>query len=201
MTDDSFINNELDKFATYYNLKHTIRWAKNRTGDVTESVAEHVYGMHVLCSYFLPLVDPDRKLDSYLVQTIITWHDMAEAIVSDMTTKSKTAEHKANEKAAEVSIIKNATPHLHDQLAYIYESYDERTTPEAQFVKALDKIEPMFHLSFLIRKHFDINAHFSLQWEADEYREHRDHYLSPFPLIKRFDDILYEETKEYYQAA
>lgn len=198
MTDQSFVTSELNKFTIYYNLKHTIRWAKNRNGDVTESVAEHVYGMHVLCSYFLPLIDNNYELDRELIHTMITWHDMAEAIVSDMTTKSKTNQHKADEKEAEANIIENVESHLHKTLETIYNTYDKRLTREAKFVKALDKIEPMFHLYFLKTKDIDINQNFSLEWEADEYREHRDTYVKEFALIKRFDDILYTETKEYY---
>lgn len=198
MNDKEFVKLELNKFSIYYNLKHTIRWARTRNGDVTESVAEHIYGMHVLSSYFLPLIDNESKLNHELIHNMITWHDMAEAIVSDMTTKSKTEAHKASEKEAEASLTETATDHLQKTIQLIYSTYDDRSTEEAKFVKALDKIEPMFHIFFLKTKNVDMKAHFAFEWEANEYREYRAKFVDFFNVIKRFDDILYKETFEYF---
>lgn len=198
LTDDEFVKSELQKFVTYYNLKHTIRWAKNRDGDYTESVAEHVFGMQVLLSYFLALIDTDKNLDINLIYQMATWHDMAEAVVSDMTTKLKTKAHEAAEKEAEQMLIKTAPYHLKDSLTTIYSTYDIRANTEAMFVKAIDKMEPMFHLYFLKQKGISVPDHYQMQWEADEYRQHRAKYVDAFPILKRFDDVLYEETKEYY---
>jgi 5'-deoxynucleotidase YfbR-like HD superfamily hydrolase len=198
LTDDVFLRQQLDLFVTYFNLKHTIRWAKNRDGDYTESVAEHVFGMHVLLNYFLPLIDSDNTLDKSLVYHMATWHDMAEAVVSDMTTKLKTKAHEAAEKDAEAMLIETAPIHLKDTLTTIYATYDVRASAEAKFVKAIDKMEPMFHLYFLKQKGISVPDHYQMQWEADEYRDHRAKYVDMFPILKRFDDVLYEETKEYY---
>ncbi len=198
LTDDTYLREQLDLFVTYYNLKHTIRWAKDRNGDFTESVAEHVYGMQVLISYFLPLADPAQSMDSTLISNMATWHDMAEAVVSDMTTKLKTKAHEEAEKVAEGNLIATAPAHLTSTLTAIYTTYDARTTREARFVKAIDKIEPMFHLYFLKQKGIDVPTHYQMQWEADEYRQHRAFYVDEFPILKRFDDVLYEETKAYY---
>ncbi len=198
MTDEVFVKTELNKFAIYYNLKHTIRWARNRDGNITESVAEHIYGMHLLSSYFLPLIDSENKLNHDLIHTMITWHDMAEAIVSDMTTKSKTDQHKANEKDAEASLVETATDHVQGIVQTIYNTYDDRSTEEAKYVKALDKIEPMIHIFFLKTKNVDMKAHFAFEWEANEYREYRAKFVDFFNVIKRFDDILYKETFEYF---
>ncbi len=200
LTDDVFLRQQLDLFVTYFNLKHTIRWAKNRDGDYTESVAEHVFGMQVLLNYFLPLIDTEKEFDINLVYHMATWHDMAEAVVSDMTTKLKTRAHEAAEKEAEQMLIETAPGHLKDMLRTIYTTYDIRDSVEAKFVKAIDKMEPMFHLYFLKHKGISVPDHYQMQWEADEYREHRARYVDTFPVLKRFDDVLYEETKEYYPA-
>ena len=58
MTDEAFVLHEINTLASYYQLKHTIRWAHTRTEDETESVAEHIFGMHILIDYFYPLVFP-----------------------------------------------------------------------------------------------------------------------------------------------
>ncbi len=200
LTDDSFVESELNKFVIYFNLKHTIRWARDREGDYTESVAEHVFGMQVLLNYFLPLIDTEHTLDRNLAYHMATWHDMAEAVVSDMTTKTKTQAHEEAEKEAEAMLIATAPAHLTDMLTTIYGTYDIRASAEAKLVKAIDKMEPMFHLYFLKQKGISVPDHYPMQWEADEYRKHRAKYLDAFPILKRFDDVLYEETKEYYPA-
>ena len=198
LSDDVLLVSELQKFETYFNLKHTIRWARDRHGDVTESVAEHVFGMHVLASYFLPLEDSEKVLNRELVTQMITWHDMAEAIVSDMTTKDKTPDHEAAEKVAEHKLVTTASPQLQSSLTTIYETYDARSTPEARFVKALDKIEPLFHLYFLKKSGVHVPDHYAMQWQADEYRTHRAKYINQFMYIMRFDNLLYTETLLYY---
>ncbi len=195
LTDNEFIQSELDTLVSYYQLKHTIRWAHARdTEDETESVAEHIFGMHVLIDYFFPLVD-DGTMSLEKVRHMATWHDMAEAFVGDMTTRTKTKEHEASEKVAEAQIIKNCPTHLIAILESVYDEYDARVTIESKFVKALDKIEPNFQLYFLSKKTKDYAPLFDLGWTVDEYRAYRHPYVSEFPIIKQFDNRLYENLK------
>jgi 5'-deoxynucleotidase YfbR-like HD superfamily hydrolase len=195
LTDDSYLEQELNTIASYYHLKHTVRWAHSRSGDVTESVAEHVFGLHILIDYFYPLVDEPGEMNLNLIRQLASWHDMAEAFVGDMTTQTKTKEHEVKEKAAEKHIIQHAPPHLINMLQEVFDQYDARKIKEALFIKALDKIEPQFHLYFLSTIEKDISKHFNLGWDADTYRAHRDPYVRPFPIIKRFDDLLYSKVK------
>lgn len=193
MTDDEFVLSELETLVSYYQLKHTIRWSHKRNQDETESVAEHVYGMHILADYFLPLLKSEEvELDLELVQKMITWHDMAEALVGDMTTRSKTKDHMQKELEAEREIVKTGPTHLRTRFDEIFEAYNEQKSLEAKFVKAIDKIEPQVHLFFLLQKNKDLAEYFYLGWSAEEYREHRRPYVETFPIIQRFDDILYQ---------
>jgi 5'-deoxynucleotidase YfbR-like HD superfamily hydrolase len=113
MTDDEFVLSELKTIVSYYQLKHTIRWSHTRDQDETESVAEHVYGMHILVDYFLPLLKEEGlELDENYVKKLVNWHDMAEAFVGDMTTRSKTEEHKQKELESEEEIKKTGPEHL-----------------------------------------------------------------------------------------
>lgn len=198
LEDDEFVAKQLDNLALYYNLKHTIRWANTRgTEDITESVAEHVYGMHILIDYLVPLMDLESKLDRKLMHSYATWHDMAEAVVTDMTVRTKTEEHKQAEKEAEASLIDQSSDHLRPLLEKVFKEYDDRLTPEAKIVKALDKIEPMFHLYFLTTKGYGRDT-FDLGWPAEKYREHRQPYIESFEILVRFDDVLYEKIKHLH---
>jgi hypothetical protein len=75
----------------------------------------------------------------------------------------------------------------------LFDDYNNQTSTEAKFVKAIDKIEPQVHLFFLLQKNKDLAEYFYLGWSADEYRQHRRPYVGKFALVQRFDDILYQE--------
>ena len=77
LAEDDAVRTAIGKIAEYYNLKHTVRWDHGRPGDETESVAEHIFGMHLLLSFFTPLIDP--SLNRVLLGELATWHDLAEA--------------------------------------------------------------------------------------------------------------------------
>jgi 5'-deoxynucleotidase YfbR-like HD superfamily hydrolase len=197
--DDAYVLAELDKIALYYQLKHTIRWAHVRSGvDETESVAEHIYGMHILIDWFLPLIDTEHTLNRASITSMATWHDIAEAVVTDMTTRTKTEAHKQAEQAAETALIANAAPHLSTSLNHLFREFNAQETEEARFVKAIDKIEPLFQLYFLSKKEPDLRPKFDLGWTAEVYRAHRAPYIDPFPLIKRIDTVLMEATRDFH---
>jgi 5'-deoxynucleotidase YfbR-like HD superfamily hydrolase len=200
LEDDEFVIKQLDTLALYYNLKHTIRWSHNRGNeDLTESVAEHVYGMHLLIDYFIPLIDAASQLDKEWLHSLATWHDMAEAVVSDMTTRTKTKEHMDAEKKAEAELVSSTGNHMKTLLERVFAEYDPRITPESKFIKAIDKIEPLFHLYFLTTKGFGSKS-FDLGWPAEKYQAHRRPYLESFDILLRFDDILFEKTKHLHPS-
>ncbi len=162
--DDTFVKSEISKIEIYYNLKRTTRYyARRSEGDVTESVAEHIYALHILCDYFAPL-HQDLNLDFLLVKKILTWHDMAEAIVGDMTSYTKTENHKQAELEAEIKLCKEATEHIKSDLEDVFSKMQDKTCMEANFAKALDKVEPLFHLTFL--SHTPSFRPFNLGWTA-----------------------------------
>ena len=191
LSDDKYVEEELENFLVYYNLKHTLRWGIDNTQkDETESVAEHVYGMHILADYFLPFY-PD--LNKETVRQMITWHDMAEAVVDDMTTKTKTDEHRKAESEAEEQIFQNSSLHLQNTLQNVFTEYEEQETTEAQFTKAIDKVEPIFHMFFLSKTRKVDTDKFKTEdsgWTMTEYREHRRNYIESFSLIWRFDTVM-----------
>lgn len=200
LTDNTFALAEFDKIALYYQLKHTIRWGHHREQDETESVAEHIYGMHILIEYFLPLIDPSEELNRTSILSLATWHDMAEAVVSDMTARTKTEAHKEAEKQAEIVLADRASTHIQNRVRELFKLYEDQDTAEARFVKAIDKIEPLFHLYFLSKIEPDVRPKFDLGWTAETYREHRAPYVQHFPLLKRIDDVLYLATKNFHPA-
>lgn len=191
MDSDECILSELENFLVYYNLKHTLRWGMdNNRKDETESVAEHVYGMHILADYFLPFYP---NLEPEKVRKLITWHDMAEALVDDMTCKMKTKAHKQAETEAEQKLIETSAPHLQTQLHTLFTQYNAQVTANATFVKALDKVEPIFHMYFLAKRtniNRDIFKTKDSGWTMKAYQAHRKPYIERYSLIWRFDTVM-----------
>tara|TARA_B100000508_G_scaffold141090_1_gene146269 strand:+ start:12223 stop:12873 length:651 start_codon:yes stop_codon:yes gene_type:complete len=197
LNDDLFISEEIQKILTYYQLKHMLRWTHDSTQvDEKESVAEHVYGMYVLNDYFLPL--QEGSLDTKLVNDLILWHDMAEALVDDMTTLSKTNAHKQLEKEAESQLVCNAPNHLQDKLGEMFKIYEEQELPEAKFVKAIDKLEPLFqilHNGTRLTFEKDPDRHARTATVLDKYQQNRIKYIEAFPDILKFSRVLSNEIK------
>jgi 5'-deoxynucleotidase YfbR-like HD superfamily hydrolase len=198
ISNSDFVSQEIEKLLVYYQLKHTLRWNDDSSiVDEKESVAEHTYGMYVLCDYFLPL--QERPLNETVVKRLILWHDMSEALVDDMTTLSKTDEHRQQEKVAEQTLADTAPQHMQESIGDSFTIYNAQESPEAQFVKALDKLEPLFHIRFQSTK---INS--QAKPEAliltaavmDKYQQNRLQYIEKYPEILAFSKVLSQEIKK-----
>jgi 5'-deoxynucleotidase YfbR-like HD superfamily hydrolase len=181
--DDAFVLAELKKLQYLYGLKRVIRNNFTRIEEVeTDSVAEHIYAMGILVHYFAKLEDIKNQLDMCKVYQLIFLHDIEEIETGDKITWLKTEEDRLCEKNAIDTVISN-TPHLlHDDIKQITTEYNEHLTQEAQFVKAIDKIEPVF---FLLnsngKKHFET----SMATES-QYSESKLRYTKKYPYIFRF---------------
>jgi putative hydrolase of HD superfamily len=198
LSDADFLSDEIQKILTYYQLKHTLRWSHDSAeSDEKESVAEHVYGMYVLSDYFLPL--QETPLDPILVRDLILWHDMSEALVDDMTTLAKTDSHRELERDAELHLAHNAPRHLQNKLKEIFSIYNQQEKPEAQFVKAIDKLEPLFQILFVCNKITYENNSIKLQATSnilDKYQADRLKYIENFSDIMKFSSVLMEMIKQ-----
>lgn len=146
LTDD-FIMEEVAKLQYLYGLKREIRYGQSRPeGDLTESVAEHIYGMHLLIHYFLPLENPTGDWDKLRIFSMATMHDFDEIETGDTIAYLKTPEQYALELEASRTVIAKAPDHLREHLDSHLTEYNERQTIESQFVKAIDVFEPIIQL-------------------------------------------------------
>jgi 5'-deoxynucleotidase YfbR-like HD superfamily hydrolase len=79
MESDDFVLSEVKKLQTLYELKNVIRYGRERVheGD-TESVAEHLYAIHSLIDYFLPIEDTGVSWDTLKIHQLAQYHDIDE---------------------------------------------------------------------------------------------------------------------------
>ena len=114
---------------TYLGLKDVLRQGWVNAGvESPESVAAHSWGMAVLALKLCPdhlNLEPVRKL--CLV------HDRPEVVVGDLTPQDDVSTKSADERAAMEQLAPEWVP--------LFDEYEQQTTPEAVFVKSLDKLD------------------------------------------------------------
>lgn len=195
-----FVYKEIESLRYLYTLKYVMRYNLTREEALdTESVAEHLYGMFLLSAYFLPLEDPERKLNVERVHKMILWHDIDEIETGDIIGYLKTEEERDNERYAAQRVIERAPEAMREEMREIREEFDSLSTPEARFVKAIDKIEPNFHLFSERGKQVMRHAKTSLE----EHNRIKNPYTKDFPVIRRFAEVITETMVEqqYFREA
>jgi putative hydrolase of HD superfamily len=180
---------DVAKLQYLYGLKKVIRYNQNRhETDSTESVAEHVYGMHLLAQYFLPFEDPEEKLDRARIYEMITLHDIDEIETGDVLGYTKTPEIRAAELDAMKRTIEKSPTHLKEHMSSRVEEYEGRETPESQFAKAIDKVEPLVQIYNEEGKAILAQN----KTTADQSLRIKTPYIQEFPFIKKFSLVVHE---------
>ncbi|HLU34943.1 MAG TPA: HD domain-containing protein [Thermomicrobiales bacterium] len=171
----------LQLFRTLQQLKRTKRTGWLDRGippDETESVADHTL-MTALIAWFMALDDPDLDADRVLKLAVI--HDLAEAIAGDRppyepheipkddpealraffsVRRVASPEAQAEKHQAEMEAAKEIFGHLPDstrgEVRSLWEEYEARSTPEARFVKDVDRLEAFLQARAYQREHPDV---------------------------------------------
>lgn len=187
MGSDEFVLEEVTKIQNIYRLKHEIRFAQDRIlGDLTESVAEHTWGMHVVAHYFLTLENPEQTWNREQIFSMITWHDADEIIVGDIVSFDKLTNHSIDEHEVQKKVLASMPQVLQNTLPPVFEMYDKKDTPEARFVKAIDKIEgyiQMYQSGFAPILH-------SFGRSKEQSHIVIGKHVEEFPFVKRFYEVL-----------
>ena len=176
---------EVAKIQYLYSLKHEIRYAEVRN-DKTESVAEHIYGMHICAMYFMPLEDPLGTWDKSRIFQMITLHDIDEIETGDMIGYLKTESMLANEGNAARSVMKKAPLGMHPNMEKIITEYELQESSESRFVKAIDKIESCIHMHNDEGKKMLLHNGTTLA----QHKSIKDTHTLPFPYIYRFNEVI-----------
>jgi len=179
------------KIQYLYRLKREIRYDETRT-ELGESVAEHIFGMHVLANYFLALEDPHAKWDRNAIYEMITWHDIDEIETGDMIGYLKTPADRERENAAMQAAISNSPSVIQKCMQLRTDEYEQQETIESRFVKALDRIEPLFQI-------YNANGKEVLLRCKTTFENHRmikDAYVAEFPFMKHFNHVISTKMEE-----
>lgn len=186
--DEETVLRETEKLLYLYTLKHVIRYGQTRDeSDYTESVAEHVFGMHILADYFRPLEDPNAVLTMERVYQLITWHELDEIETGDIPSVRKTDEDRI-QAARMLDISLNRLPSLlNNSVRNVSAEYENQSSPEAKYVKAIDKLEPLIHSYHPLGK----GTQHQLKLTTESSVRIKEPYIKDFPFIKVFSDTLH----------
>jgi 5'-deoxynucleotidase YfbR-like HD superfamily hydrolase len=185
LSDDAFVLAELRQVQYLYGLQRVIRSNLTRNEEInTESVADHIYALNVLADYFCR-VEPLPQLNLMRVRVLITWHDIDEIETGDTVGFLKTTTHQQAEAEVIATVIAQAPTILQSSIQSCLEEYKAQVTLEAQFVKALDKIEPIFY--FLNENGKKVFA--ASPATKEQHCRIKEPYIQKFQYIKRFHEV------------
>lgn len=192
LTDDVFVMEEVRRLQYLQQLKTVIRSNLKRSEEVqTESVAEHIYTMMILTNYFSKIEEFQSVLNMQRVYELITWHDIDEIETGDVVGYHKTADDRAKEGVAQETVIAEAPSSLQEVIKVALFEYKAQETPEAQFVKAIDKIDPVFMiLNENGKKICDITP-----MTEEQHTRIKLPYLQNYPYIMRFFTVTRDELR------
>ena len=175
----------LDFLRSAERLKNATRSSRTSEGR-RESVAEHSWR---LCLMALVLRDDYPDVDFARLIGICIVHDLGEAIGGDVPAPAQVGKTpKANQERLDLLTLLASLPvRLRDEIAALWDEYEEARSPEAKLAKALDKLETiMQHNQGRNPADFDyrFNLDYGRRFTADD------------PLIVTVRDILDRETEQ-----
>lgn len=160
-------------------------------------MAEHIYALHCLIDYFLPLENPEGNWNAHRIHLMAQYYDIDEIETGDKISFKKTQEDRDNEKLALETVIKKLPEHIQSNVSKLLSEYGEQESYEARFVKALDKLEPVFHM-------YDDNGSAwlkSVKATRQMHMDTKEKYLEGFPILQRVSQVMgdhYEKEGFYY---
>lgn len=165
-------------------LKNTLRSSHTSTGR-QESTAEHTWR---LCLMALLFEDQYPDLDILKLMKICIIHDLGEAISGDIAAVDQGSNSNKNieERKDLESLISPLPSDLGSKILTLWDDYDKAHSKEAQFAKALDKLETILqHTQGENPPDFDYA--FNLTY-GKKYTDLDD-------LTKKLRDLIDQETK------
>lgn len=190
---------ELDSLLDMLELKDELRtgWVL-RNVESPESVAAHAWSTATLCLLYAQRVgvDPQKAATMALV------HDLGEAKTGDVARRAEEGEQEvpaAEKEAAERNAMTELLDPFRDSdLLSLWEEYEARDTPTAQFVKDMDLIDGCLQaLKYERERRYDEtepNEHFSEFDNLDEF------FATAAPRFRTpFGEKLFERIKAEYE--
>ena len=141
-----------------------------------ESSAEHSWSCLVLADFFLSL--HNLPLDRLKVYELLLYHDVVEIEAGDspLCPKIKVEGKEEKEKKAAAYLQKSLPEPLGDKFSELFREFEEGTTRESRFAKAIDALDPILH-------ELDYKSDWK-GWSEEFLIEKKLGYFEEFPELK-----------------
>ena len=127
-------------FDEVFKMKNLLRrgWILREIPNRTESDAEHCFSMIMLALEIMS--KNDLNLDQLKVLKMISYHELGEIDAGDFTPVDKVDRKEKYQKEL-VGVTRIAEQYEMPEILELWKEFEECATPEAQFVKKLDKFD------------------------------------------------------------
>ncbi len=187
------IENSLIRFIHFSEgLKKELRNGYT-SNEKRESVAEHTWRVSLMVMVLSKFLDNEICLEKALKISIV--HDLAEIITGDQPYfehegQPALEEAKGKKELRAMEHIKGLLPEVvGDELFQLWKEYEDGVSPEAKFVKAIDKIEAQVQHNEMNYQHWN-----------DHDRKHAstrlDNYCSFDSFLVRIKNLVQEESQQ-----
>ena len=177
-------------FSTVGKLKTLKRtgWVDNEVS-LPESVADHMYRMSMLCFMLTDTsIDKDRLIKICMV------HDLAEAIVGDITPEDKSGVSKEDKQAMEIKALQEIVndighPEISNEIRELWMEYEDGVTELGKIAKQLDKYEMILQADEYEKQHI------AEKKKLESFFTYPEGYFT-HPEIKEWDAFLRENRNK-----
>ncbi len=133
---------EIDWYFSLCHLKHLYRqgWLQRGVSELLcESVAEHTFSVALLAMLLVDCYYPE--LDPLKVLRLCLLHDLGEIDAGDITPENAVPQNEKRQR--EIRSLKRLLRgfKVREQYVQLWEEYDQGHTPEAAFVRQVEKLE------------------------------------------------------------
>ena len=177
------------------NLKKTYRFSSSKPKDLLkESSADHSWRLSLMSFFISDELKLDINKEKALKIAII--HDLVEAITGDIDFRliiegKVTKNDKKKEELKAIKKIKECLPDkLGNEVHDLFMEYEAASSPEARFIKALDKLETMTNIKNHGYKAIDM---------PEPIITYADDAVKKFPELKGLLVLVKKELKEEFE--
>ncbi|MFH1358720.1 MAG: HD domain-containing protein [archaeon] len=182
-------------------LKKAMRYSNIPKLEHRDSVADHSWRLAFMT--FIIADELNLNIDTYKAVKIAIVHDLAEALTGDIDATliargDVTKEEKEKMEFEAMNKLINMLPkNIGDEVYLLWEEYENASSKEALFIKALDKIECISHI--IENKWTKINHD---HYKIDVYKfitGYADKQVKAFPELKEVLDVVKKRLKREFE--
>ncbi|KAF3988222.1 hypothetical protein FT663_03536 [Candidozyma haemuli var. vulneris] len=153
----------------------------------TESIADHMYRMSIIA-----MTIPNKEINVDRCVKIALVHDIAESLVGDITPFGGVTKQEKHRRESDTIdyLVKVVSPYNSDfakEMKELWLEYEEIRTPEAVYVKDIDKFE-------MIQQAWDYEQDYGLTYDLNEFYNSRSAIKTP-EIGELCDELIRQRTE------